>query len=58
MWNDVEDSPVRWYSGPGRLLRTHGDDWQWLFVNAQDRAALGGIYAALPDADGTQETGD
>lgn len=58
MWIEVEDSPVRWYSGPGQLLRTHGDDWRWLFVNAQDRAALGGIYAALPDADWTQETGD
>jgi hypothetical protein len=54
MWIDVESSPARWYSGPGQLLRTHGDDWMWLWVKGQDRAALDAIYAALPDADWAQ----
>ena len=56
MWIDVEDSPVRWYSGPGQLLRTHGDDWMWLWVSARDRTALDAIYAALPEAEWTLGT--
>ncbi|MFC4068337.1 hypothetical protein [Actinoplanes subglobosus] len=52
MWIDIEDSPVRWYSGPGQLLRTHGDDWVWLWVSAQSGAALDALYAAMPGAEG------
>jgi hypothetical protein len=48
MWVEVEDSPVRWYSRPGQLLRTHGEDWAWLWVRAQTAADLERIYAALP----------
>ncbi|WP_433788444.1 hypothetical protein [Actinoplanes sp. CA-252034] len=52
MWIDVEESPVRWYSAPGRLLRTHGDDGVWLWVSAQSAAALDDLYAAMPGARG------
>jgi hypothetical protein len=48
MWVEIEDSPVRWYSKPGQLLRTHGDDWVW--VRAQTPADLDWIYAAMPAA--------
>ncbi|WP_430781741.1 hypothetical protein [Actinoplanes sp. G11-F43] len=48
MWIEAEASPVRWYSGPGQLLRAHGPDWVWLWVSAQDQAALDGIYAVVP----------
>ncbi|WP_328472092.1 hypothetical protein OHA21_08960 [Actinoplanes sp. NBC_00393] len=48
MWIDVEESPVRWYSRPGALLRTHGDDWAWLWVRAQTPAGLAEVYAGVP----------
>ncbi|GIF42426.1 hypothetical protein [Actinoplanes xinjiangensis] len=50
MWIDVEESPVRWYSGPGQLLRTHGEGGVWLWVSAQSDTALSGLYAAMPGA--------
>ncbi|WP_204012225.1 hypothetical protein [Virgisporangium aurantiacum] len=50
MWIEAEDSPVRWYSRPGQLLRTHGDDWAWVWIRAQTPADLEQIYAALPAA--------
>ncbi|MEU8663845.1 hypothetical protein [Actinoplanes philippinensis] len=52
MWIDVEESPVRWYSGPGQLLRTHGDGGLWLWVSARSTAALDSLYAAMPGAEG------
>ncbi|KUL41323.1 hypothetical protein ADL15_03445 [Actinoplanes awajinensis subsp. mycoplanecinus] len=48
MWIDVEESPVRWYSRPGLLLRTHGDDGAWLWVRALTRTGLESVYRALP----------
>jgi hypothetical protein len=45
MWIEVEESPVRWYSRPGQLLRTHG---AWLWVRGQTADDLDAIYAALP----------
>lgn len=51
MWIGSEESPVRWYHGPGQLLRTHGDDWMWLWVEAASPERLAAVYAALPDAD-------
>lgn len=50
MWVEAEDSPVRWYSRPGQLLRTHGDDWVWVWVRAQTPADLDSIHAAIPGA--------
>ncbi|GAA4607801.1 hypothetical protein BJY16_006521 [Actinoplanes octamycinicus] len=51
MWIDVEESPVRWWSRPGQLLRTHGEGGVWLWASAQTRADLDAMYAALPGAD-------
>lgn len=48
MWIEVEESPVRWWSGPGQLLRTHGDGGVWLWVAAQTEDDLDGVYAAIP----------
>ncbi|WP_155373718.1 SMI1/KNR4 family protein [Catellatospora vulcania] len=48
MWVEVEESPVRWYSRPGQLLRTHGDDWMWVWIRAQTPADLARIHAAVP----------
>ncbi|RKR86198.1 hypothetical protein BDK92_0421 [Micromonospora pisi] len=49
-WVEAEDSPVRWYSRPGQLVRTHGDDWIWVWVRAQTPVGLHAIYAAIPGA--------
>ncbi|WP_203842662.1 hypothetical protein [Winogradskya humida] len=51
MWIGVEESPVRWWSGPGQLLRTHGDGGVWLWVSAQTRDDLEAVYAAIPCAE-------
>ncbi|BBH68563.1 hypothetical protein ACTI_52480 [Actinoplanes sp. OR16] len=48
MWIDVEESPVRWWSRPGLLLRTHGDGGVWLWASAQTNADLETLYAAFP----------
>nr|BFE72365.1 hypothetical protein GCM10020092_056660 [Actinoplanes digitatis] len=48
MWIDVEESPVRWWSGPGQVLRTHGDGGVWLWVSAQTEESLDAVYAAIP----------
>ncbi|MBB4763300.1 hypothetical protein ACFQFC_03785 [Amorphoplanes digitatis] len=50
MWIDVEESPVRWWSGPGQVLRTHGDGGVWLWVSAQTEESLDAVYAAIPQA--------
>jgi hypothetical protein len=50
MWVELEQSPVRWYSTPGGLLRTHGNDWVWLWVRAQTTADLDAVCASLPEA--------
>ncbi|MEV4513198.1 hypothetical protein AB0K00_30015 [Dactylosporangium sp. NPDC049525] len=49
MWAELEESPVRWYSTPGGLLRTHGDGWVWLWVRAQTAAGLEAICATMPE---------
>lgn len=51
MWVDVEESPVRWWSGPGQLLRTHGEGGVWLWVSAQTGDDLDAVYAAVPDVE-------
>ncbi|GAA2572578.1 hypothetical protein GCM10010435_54170 [Winogradskya consettensis] len=53
MWIDVEESPVRWWSGPGQLLRTNGDGdgGVWLWVSAQTQDDLNAVYAAVPYAE-------
>ncbi|MBU2665916.1 hypothetical protein KOI35_20605 [Actinoplanes bogorensis] len=48
MWIDVEEGPVRWYSRPGRLIRTHGEGGAWLWVRGQTPDDLEAIRAALP----------
>lgn len=50
MWVELEESPVRWYSTPGGLVRTHGDGWVWLWVRAQTAADLDSICATMPEA--------
>lgn len=51
MWIDVEESPVRWWSRPGQLLRTHGEGGVWLWVSAQTKDDLNVVYAAIPYAE-------
>jgi hypothetical protein len=51
MWIDVEESPVRWWSRPGQLLRTHGEGGVWLWVSAQTKDDLNAVYAAIPYAE-------
>jgi len=51
MWIDVEESPVRWWSRPGQLLRTHGDGGVWLWVSVQTKDDLDAVYAAIPYAE-------
>lgn len=48
MWVEVEDSPVRWYSRPGQLVRAHGDGWIWAWVRGRTPADLESIYEAIP----------
>jgi hypothetical protein len=52
MWIDVEESPVRWYSAPGQLLRAHGEGGVWVWVSAQSGTALDALYTAMPGARG------
>lgn len=52
MWVDLEESPVRWFSGPGQLLRTHGgDDGAWLWIAGRTAEDVAAVQAALPDAE-------
>jgi hypothetical protein len=48
-WSSEENSPIRWYAAPGRLLRQDGaDDWAWLFIRGQRDEDLAAMRAELP----------
>ncbi|NUS17695.1 MAG: SMI1/KNR4 family protein [Streptomyces sp.] len=49
MWASAEDSPVRWYAAPGRLLRRDGlGDLSWVHARGRTEADLAAVRAALP----------
>ncbi|MFD8599331.1 SMI1/KNR4 family protein [Kitasatospora sp. NPDC059646] len=49
LWTGLEDSPVRWYSAPGVLLRLDGGEaFSWLHVVGRTRAGLEALEKAFP----------
>ncbi|MFE7811997.1 SMI1/KNR4 family protein [Streptomyces sp. NPDC057433] len=49
MWTGTEDSPVRWFSAPGRLLRLDGlSDHSWLHARGRTPADLESLCATIP----------
>ncbi|MFJ8045440.1 SMI1/KNR4 family protein [Kitasatospora sp. NPDC096147] len=49
MWASEEDSPVRWYSAPGRLVRRDGvQDQSWIHARGRTSADLERIRGDLP----------
>ncbi|MEW2075219.1 SMI1/KNR4 family protein [Streptomyces sp. NPDC017966] len=49
MWVGPDDSPVRWYAGPGCLLRRDGvEDLSWLYVRGCTDEATEGIRRSIP----------
>lgn len=49
MWTGDDDSPVRWYSAPGLLLRQDGlTAFSWLHVRGQSLAHLAAACTAVP----------
>ncbi|MCJ0872677.1 SMI1/KNR4 family protein [Streptomyces sp. AP-93] len=49
LWTRPEDSPVRWFSTPGKLLRQDGlGVHSWLHVRGRTRAHLESICESLP----------
>ncbi|MGV9428638.1 hypothetical protein ACWDO7_30670 [Streptomyces sp. NPDC003656] len=49
MWTGPDESPVRWYSAPGKLLRQDGlGTHSWLHVRGRTRADLDEICATVP----------
>lgn len=49
MWTGPEESPVRWFSAPGKLLRLDGlSDHSWLHVRGRTSADLASLCAAVP----------
>ncbi|MFD4284451.1 SMI1/KNR4 family protein [Streptomyces albidoflavus] len=49
MWTGKEESPVRWFSAPGQLLRLDGlSDHSWLHVRGRTIADLDSLCANLP----------
>lgn len=51
MWASADDSPLRWYAAPGRLLRHDGtQDHSWLHAGGQTAADLESIRNDLPAA--------
>ncbi|MFR9796035.1 SMI1/KNR4 family protein [Streptomyces sp. MS06] len=49
MWTGGEQSPARWFSAPGKLLRLEGQgDGSWLHVRGRTAADLAAIHTALP----------
>ncbi len=49
MWVGPDDSPVRWYAGPGCLLRRDGlEDLGWLYVRGCTDEATEGIRRTVP----------
>lgn len=45
-WPQPEGCPVRWYAGPGVLLREDGGGWLWVF--GRSAAAVRAVREALP----------
>ncbi|GAA1094067.1 SMI1/KNR4 family protein [Kitasatospora arboriphila] len=49
MWACDEDSPVRWYAAPGRLLRRDGvQDHSWIHARGRTPGDLDALRADLP----------
>jgi hypothetical protein len=49
MWASKDDSPVRWYAAPGRLIRRDGiEDQSWIHARGRTPADLETIRAELP----------
>lgn len=49
LWTGDDESPVRWYSTPGLLLRQDGETpYSWLHVQGQSLAHLTAACAAIP----------
>ncbi|MFG2364392.1 SMI1/KNR4 family protein [Streptomyces mirabilis] len=49
MWASKDDSPVRWYAAPGRLVRRDGiEDQSWIHARGRTPADLETIRAELP----------
>jgi hypothetical protein len=49
MWVGADDSPLRWYSAPGRLLRRDGtQDHSWVHIRGRTPADLDAIRSDLP----------
>ncbi|MDN3029598.1 SMI1/KNR4 family protein [Streptomyces sp. S.PB5] len=49
MWASKDDSPMRWYAAPGRLMRRDGiEDPSWIHVRGRTPADLEAIRAELP----------
>ncbi|WP_306189606.1 hypothetical protein [Streptomyces sp. MK5] len=49
MWASEEDSPIRWYAAPGRLLRRDRlQDHSWIHAHGHTVADLEVIRAGLP----------
>ncbi|MGW1910143.1 SMI1/KNR4 family protein [Streptomyces sp. NPDC002076] len=49
MWASADDSPVRWYAAPGRLVRRDGiEDRSWIHARGRTTADLEAIRAELP----------
>ncbi|MFE8950033.1 SMI1/KNR4 family protein [Streptomyces sp. NPDC007856] len=49
MWASADDSPVRWYAAPGRLVRRDGiEDRSWIHARGRTAADLETIRAELP----------
>ncbi|MFC4609041.1 hypothetical protein ACFO9E_14630 [Streptomyces maoxianensis] len=49
MWVGLEDSPVRWFSAPGKLLRQDGIGvHSWLHARGRTRADLESICDVVP----------
>lgn len=49
MWASWEESPIRWYAAPGRLLRHDGlGNLCWLHATARTPAGLDALHADLP----------
>ncbi|MEU4497003.1 SMI1/KNR4 family protein [Streptomyces sp. NPDC023998] len=49
MWTGQDESPVRWFSAPGQLLRLDGlGDRSWLHVRGRTPADLELLYATIP----------
>ncbi|MGW1463121.1 SMI1/KNR4 family protein [Streptomyces sp. NPDC002308] len=49
MWACADDSPVRWYAAPGRLVRRDGvRDQSWIHARGRTAADLEGLREDLP----------